>query len=140
MSTELLRSLVRSGHVTDDQVAAAHKAASIMGTTVADALVQLGYIEGLTFRRGFVELERREIPQTVIEWVPSVVARENNIIPIDVEDDVLVVAVSTPMPIEVLIQLRFVLDRDIKVAIASPEAIQAAIIRHYGEKDELVID
>jgi type IV pilus assembly protein PilB len=56
------------------------------------------------------------------------------------EDDVIKVAVSNAMDYEVLDKLRFVLNREIKVAVASKESIQNAINRHYGDSQTESVD
>ena len=52
----------------------------------------------------------------------------------------MLVAVSDPMAVEVLDKLRFILNRDIKVAIAPVDAIQTAINRHYGQSETESVD
>ncbi len=49
-------------------------------------------------------------------------------------------AVSDPMAVEVLDKLRFILNRDIKVAIAPVDAIQTSINRHYGQSETESVD
>lgn len=122
--------------------------ASNMGIGTADALVRLGYVSGIVLAKAqaeaygydFINLDGREISPSVIELVPESVARENMVIPLSLEDDSLLVAVSDPMAVEVLDKLRFILNRDIKVAIAPVDAIQTSINRHYGQSETESVD
>ncbi len=148
MPADWLQKLVKQGLISTDQLAEAEDMAANMGIGVPDALVRLGYVSGIVVARAqaeaygydFINLDGREISPTVIELVPESVARENMVIPLSLEDDSLLVAISDPMAVEVLDKLRFILNRDIKVAIAPVDAIQTAINRHYGQSETESVD
>jgi type IV pilus assembly protein PilB len=148
MPADWLQKLVKQGLISTDQLAEAEDMAANMGIGVPDALVRLGYVSGIVVARAqaeaygydFINLDGREISPTVIELVPESVARENMVIPLSLDDDSLLVAVSDPMAVEVLDKLRFILNRDIKVAIAPVDAIQTAINRHYGQSETESVD
>jgi type IV pilus assembly protein PilB len=148
MPVDWLQKLVKQGLISTDQLAEAEDMAANMGIGVPDALVRLGYVSGIVVARAqaeaygydFINLDGREISPTVIELVPESVARENMVIPLSLEDESLLVAVSDPMAVEVLDKLRFILNRDIKVAIAPVDAIQTSINRHYGQSETESVD
>ncbi len=148
MADDYLAKLIKDGVISRDQLEEARDLASSLGVSTEDALVRLGYVSAaeLTERQAsqygyeFVNLEALEIPRTVIELVPESVARENVVIPLGLDDDVIRVAVSNAMDYEVLDKLRFVLNREIKIAVASKEAIQSAINRHYGDSQTESVD
>ncbi len=148
MPADWLQKLVKQGLISTDQLGEAEDMAANMGIGVPDALVRLGYVSGIVVARAqaeaygydFINLDGREISPTVIELVPESVARENMVIPLSLEDDSLLVAVSDPMAVEVLDKLRFILNRDIKVAIAPVDAIQTSINRHYGQSETESVD
>ena len=148
MPADWLQKLVKQGLISTDQLAEAEDMAANMGIGVPDALVRLGYVSGIVVAKAqaeaygydFISLDGREISPTVIELVPESVARENMVIPLSLEDESLLVAVSDPMAVEVLDKLRFILNRDIKVAIAPVDAIQTSINRHYGQSETESVD
>ena len=148
MPADWLQKIVKQGVISTDQLGEAEDMASNMGIGVADSLVRLGYVSGMVVAKAqaeaygydFINLDGREISPSVIELVPESVARENMVIPLSIEDDSLLVAVSDPMAVEVLDKLRFILNRDIKVAIAPVDAIQTAINRHYGQSETESVD
>ncbi len=148
MPADWLQKLIKQGVISTDQLGEAEDMASNMGIGVADALVRLGYVSGMVVAKAqaeaygydFINLDGREISPSVIELVPESVARENMVIPLALEDDSLLVAVSDPMAVEVLDKLRFILNRDIKVAIAPVDAIQTSINRHYGQSETESVD
>jgi type IV pilus assembly protein PilB len=148
MPADWLQKLIKQGLISTEQLAEAEDMASNMGIGTADALVRLGYVSGIVVAKAqaeaygydFISLDGREISPSVIELVPESVARENMVIPLSLEDEALLVAVSDPMAVEVLDKLRFILNRDIKVAIAPVDAIQTAINRHYGQSETESVD
>ena len=148
MPVDWLAKLVKQGVISADQLSEAEDMASNMGIGVGDALVRLGYVSGAIVGKAqadaygyeFIDLDGREISPAVIELVPESVARENMVIPLSLEDDSLLVAVSDPMAVEVLDKLRFILNRDIKVAISPVDSIQTAINRHYGQSETESVD
>ncbi|MBV8265419.1 MAG: type II/IV secretion system protein [Planctomycetaceae bacterium] len=127
--------LVRRGVIGPDQVDEAQR----MGD-VAEALVKLGYadadeiVKAKAEQHGmpFVELREIEIPTAVIELVPESLARENIVMPLAQENGAIKVIMHDPNAFETIDKLRFVLNREIEVALAPKEAIIEAINRYYG--------
>lgn len=148
MADDYLQKLIRDGVISEDQLEEARDLAASVGISIEDALARLEYVttadlsamQADQYGYEFVNLETLEIPRTVIELVPESVARENYVIPLEIEDDVIKVAVSNAMDYEVLDKLRFVLNREVKVAVSSKEAIGAAINRHYGDSQTESVD
>ncbi|MBX3442361.1 MAG: type II/IV secretion system protein [Planctomyces sp.] len=143
-----LQQFVEDGTISADQLAEAEDMASSLGLSVEDALVRLEYVDEALIGRAqaaaygysFVELEELEVPHSIIENVPESVARENSVFPIDFDNDRLTVAVVNPMNYEVVEKLRFILNREVDMVMASKEGIQAAINRHYGQSETESVD
>ena len=135
--TELL---VRQGVISADQLAEAEQMARTADMKVGDALVRLGYASGDDVMRAiaqehgldFVDLSEVAIPPSVVELVPESVARENAILPMAEEDGALRVIVSDPLDYDTLDKLRFILNRQVEIALAPRENILEAINRYYG--------
>lgn len=85
-------------------------------------------------------LERRVIPQVLIEFLPESVARESCIIPIESDGERLVIAAADRGDIALADKLRFFCGTDVKLVSAPREAIAAAINRHYGECETESVD
>ncbi len=132
--------LVRQGVISNNQLAEAQQMARASGIKIGDALVRLGYASSEEVMRAiaqqfgydYVDLSEVAIPPSVIELVPESVARENAILPMDERDGALKVIVSDPEDFETLDKLRFILNRQVEVALAPRESIVDAINRHYG--------
>lgn len=143
-----LERFVDDGTIGESQLEEARNMAASLGIPVEDALVRLGYISGSdlgraqadTFGYDFIELEGRQIPNSIIELVTESMARENIVIPVDVDGDAVVIAMHNPNNIEILDKLRFVLNREIRPVMAPLESIQGAINRHYGQSETESVD
>jgi WD40 repeat protein len=84
----------------------------------------------------YVDPRGIEIPRSVIELLPESLARRHIVIPLAVEGDTLTILASDPSDIETIDKLRFVLGRDIVVALAPRDAIVEAINKHYGAEGD----
>ncbi len=148
MAADWLRRFVADGSISEDQLQEAEALSRSHGISVEDALSKLGYLsveelmsaQASSMGYEIVVLDGMEIPSSIINAVPESVARENVVIPIHRTEDSLTVAIHDPMKYEVLDKLRFILNCDIKIAVAPKEAIQAAINRHYGQDETESVD
>jgi len=133
--------MLRTGIISPEQLSEAQQLASETNKPVAECLVHLEYATGEDVVRAmaehhnmqYVDLSSIRIPEQVVELVPEAVARENSVIPLSEDDDLLTVVVSDPFDLETLEKLRFILNRRIETALAPRESIMGAINRHYGQ-------
>jgi type IV pilus assembly protein PilB len=141
MASDWLQKLIKDGVVSKEQVDEAKALAAKKGGKTEDALVELGYLspgdvgqaQAKQMGYDYVDISTTQVPAAVIQMVPESVAREKTVLPMALEDDgALVVALHDPMLFDVIDQLRFIVNREIKVVVATKEAITAAIARHYG--------
>ncbi len=128
--------LIRRGVIGPDQL----KESQRVGGAVEDSLVKLGYAEAEDIMKAkaeqhglpFIELREIEIPLSVIELVPESLARENIVMPLAQVNGTIKVIMHDPLGFETIEKLRFVLNREIEVALAPKEAIVEAINKYYG--------
>jgi type IV pilus assembly protein PilB len=133
--------LIRQGLISPDQLAEAQQMVAESGISLADALTRLGYATGEEVMRAmaeqhgldYVNLSEISVPPSVVELVPESVARENIAMPLSESEGKLTVIVSDPMDYDTFDKLRFILNRQIEIALAPREAILDAINRHYGQ-------
>ncbi len=129
--------LVKRGVVGPDQL---KEAMRMSGTPLEEALTRLGYadpddiMKAMAEQHGmpFVDLREIEIPATVVELVPEALARENIVMPMSQENGAIRVIMHNPMDFDTIEKLRFVLNREVEVALAPKEAIVEAINKYYG--------
>jgi type IV pilus assembly protein PilB len=140
--------LVKKGIIGRDQVAEAVSMQQSSGVKLQDALVRLGYatmdevMQAMAEQFGmeFIHLEEVQIPNAVIQLVPESVARENVVLPMSQDNGALKIIMSDPMDFETVDKLRFILNRDIEIALAPRESIQEAINKHYGQTETESVD
>ena len=135
--------LVSEGLLSAEQLAEALRIAESSGKKVHEEVVRLGYAPGdkvmkalaKAYRLKFVDLAGLEVPQEVVSLLPESVARENTIFPVAESGSSLRVATCDPSDLDTQEKLRFILNRDIELALAPREQIVEAINRHYGLSD-----
>jgi type IV pilus assembly protein PilB len=84
----------------------------------------------------WVDLSERQIPQDVINQIRPEDARRFKVVPVEITDNSLIVAVSDPLDIDTMDSLSFLLQREIELVCSSPEKIREALIKYYGTADE----
>jgi len=89
-----------------------------------------------------VDLDGIDIPHEVVTMVEGVLARQHHIVPIDFAEGMLTVALSNPLDLYGLDELRFVLSCNIEPVLATHDAIDRALTNYYGlaegQVDELL--
>ena len=134
--------LVRQGVISPDQLAEAEQMERQGNMKLPDALVRLGYATGEEVMRAmaeqhgldYVNLQRSgRFPRRWSSWCPSRSPAKTSILPLAEEDGALTVIVSDPDDYETFEKLRFILNRQIEIALAPREAILEAINRYYGQ-------
>ena len=133
--------LLRRGIVSPDQVSEAEQMARNNNSKLADCLIQLGYVSGEDVTQAmaefhdleYVDLNEVTIPEEIVEMVPETIARENATLPWTINRDELKIILSDPMDMETVEKLRFILNRQVQIALAPRENILEAINRYYGQ-------
>src|SRR5713226_4330707 len=140
--------LLRKNVLGVDQLEEARNLASSGGLKIQDAIAKLNYATVEEIMSAIAEFHNLEfvnlvdvtIPQSVVEMVPESVARENRVLPLAVEGNVLKIITSEPDNYDVLQKLQFILNKDIQPVLADREQIVAAINRHYGQSETESVD
>ena len=133
--------LIDQGILGAEQVADAESHAKQTGDKIANSLVKLGYATDSEVmvalskyhKMEFVDLNKVDISEDIIELMPESVARENIVLPMNENDGRLKVLISDPGDVDTLEKLRFILNRDVTPALATRSQISEAINRFYGQ-------
>jgi type IV pilus assembly protein PilB len=90
----------------------------------------------------FVEIDRIEIPSTVIKHVPAQMAKTYHILPVAFDDDkkVLTIVVDSPDNFRASDDLATLTGFTVIPKVADANAIQDAINKYYAESDESIND
>ncbi len=135
--------LVKTKTMTKDQLAEAEQLSRESKLGLSESIMKLGYASeddlikcmAKAHRVEFVDLNSFDIAESIIELMPETVARENVVIPLEEIDGRLKIAISDPRDMDTLEKLRFILNRDVMITLASRSSIMETINRVYGQID-----
>ncbi len=140
--------LVEMGCITAPELAEALQKQRESDERIGDVLLNNGYVqpEDLTraladqFDMEMVDLDSIEIDSEVIEMVPPDLAKEHKIVPIDFDDDILVIAMGDPLDLYTLDNLRFRIGCQVECVLATKTAIDEALTKFYGFEEGQIDD
>ena len=143
-----LGSILRAlGIVDEKQLRIALKYQQENGCKLGEALIELKSATQVQitqalarqFSLPYVDVTRGDIPQEIIDMVPKSVVEEQNILPIKLTSRALIVAMTDPLDLYALDNLRFILQNEVECALTTPEAMHEAIKKYYGvDQDDMV--
>ncbi|MEK7449890.1 MAG: ATPase, T2SS/T4P/T4SS family [Planctomycetota bacterium] len=127
--------------VKESQVQEALEIQRQKGGAIGRILINLSYVSeeevllalGAQVGMEVVNLDEIEIPNEVIEKVPSSITKVYKIIPIRFENNTLTVAMANPLNISVLDDLRFMLNCEVQGAVSDEESVNRALNKYYKE-------
>ncbi|MFH1857254.1 MAG: type II secretion system ATPase GspE [Candidatus Omnitrophota bacterium] len=99
-----------------------------------DILKALGVQSGMKV----VDIKNIEISADIIEKVSASTAKIYNIMPLSFEENTLTVALSEPLNINMLDDLRFMLGINVKGVIANENEIRRKVDKYYADKGESI--
>ena len=127
--------LIEMDLVTDVEIpeALAHQREN--GGLLGEILIEMGYItdKDLLFALGaqsgmnVVDLDEIEVPTEIIDRVPVNYAETFMICPVSVDEGILTVALADPLNVNVLDDLRFLLNCEVQGAVSNRDAVERAI-------------
>ncbi len=140
--------LLKKKLIGPDQLAEAENIARATGIKLQDALIKQQYLSANEvmgtiaefYNMKFVDLSTVQIPKSVIELVPESVARENVVIPLQLDGNNLELITADPTNFETVQKLQFILNKEIIPVLAVQEQIQEAINRNYGQTETESVD
>jgi type IV pilus assembly protein PilB len=132
--------LLDQGIVSQEQLDQALEEQRKSGRLLGRVLVEFGFVKeerilealGIQIGMKVTNLADMDIPEEVIKQVPPSLAQVYNVVPVKFENNIITVALSDPLNINVLDDLRFVLNCEVQGAIATEEDINQAIEKYYG--------
>ena len=132
--------LIDEGIITSQQLEAGLMEQKKSGNFICTDLVKLGFASEETIFKvlsrqlsiPYVKLKERDVDTLVIQKVPAKFASHYKIIPLEFTDNHLVVAMTDPLDIRVLDDIRLLLGVEVKGVLSSELAIQEAIRTYYG--------
>lgn len=138
--------LVQRGIITIDALERALLEQEKSKTLLGETLIRLGAITEEAFYKAlseqlkveYVKLRDVEIAPSIIEEIPTRFACYYKLIPIKSEDDIITIAMTNPLDIHTLDDIKLLLKKEIKTALASEGDIIEAIKKYYGVGAETI--
>ena len=133
--------------ITRDQVEEARTAAK-PGQSVVESLIAKELVSRDDVLRAlaahssmeYVDLSQMAISQEVLDIVPVDVARRYKVIPIANVEMGLMMATSDPLNFDTFDAVTHMIGRDVEWVCASPDQIQAALVKYYGVEEQATSD
>lgn len=134
--------------VTEGQIQEAVAIQREQGGAIGRILIELGYVTeeevllalGAQMGMEVVNLEEMQIPKEVVEKISPTMAKVYKIMPIKFENNVLTVAMADPLNVNILDDLRFLLNCELQGAVSTEEAVNKAHEIYYAGQSETVDD
>ncbi len=139
------RILLDQAMVTDEQLDQALYVQQRSGGMLGHILVEQGALSPSQLARAlslqwglpFVELSAREIDPAIVKIVPQHIARRHTVLAIEKTVDELKLAISDPLNVVALDDVRLVTGLRIDPVLAPRDEITAAIGRHYNDNSDV---
>jgi len=137
--------LIEAGLITQEQL---QKALNIQKTTnkkLGEVLVENGFvtedqiIEVLEYQLGIphVKLDRYPIDQECVKLISETLAKRHTVLPIKMERDKLIIAMSDPLNIFALEDVQIYTGKQVQPVLAKEEEIKRFINKYYGKQEAL---
>ncbi len=134
--------LKEKGIISEEQLCRALAYQKKQSIRLGEALTEMGFtdyediIGCLAEQFGFQIINPMtvSIPEDVIAVIPKNIAKKHNIIPITKQGGLLIVAISDPLDIGTLEDLRFRLNINVECVLATKKNIEDAIIKYYDKE------
>lgn len=126
--------LVEKGLISRDKLWEALRVQSKTGEKLGRVLVNMGLVteEHIEETMGSRRESLKNIDPEIIRIIPEQLVKRHNVIPLRKEGNKLVVAITDPLNVVAIDDLRLVTGLEIEPVLAETREIKAAIDKHYG--------
>ena len=136
--------LVEQGHITKEQAAELKGFADQRGLTMRDAAVQMRLVNAATATQAmarsqgmpYIDLEETQPDNEILLELPQHVAKRNTILPLFIDDDMLLVACADQPTHELEDDLRMRYQVPSRWVLAMPRSINEGIKKYYAAAEE----
>lgn len=135
--------LIDGGVIDERQLEEALDRQKTLGLKLGEALAHLGYVKEddilLTVKQQLnipiIDINRVVVAEEVLKLLPEAVARKYEVLPVDLNNNRLIVALNDPTNYFALDDIRLAAGMLIRPVLARREDILKAIDRHYGRSE-----
>ena len=142
---QLGQMLIEQGLLTPDELSDALEVQSKHGGRLGEIIVQQGLIDqdvlldvlSLQLNVPVVDVKGRKISQEALSLIPEAMARQQSIIPLEVVEGRLLIAMAYPDDIGIINDIKAMTTMRVEIALASPTDIERTIDLNYRSSTEL---
>lgn len=139
-TTPTEKTLAKQGHITREQSKEVVEYANLRGLSVRDAAVQMKLVSAeiatqayaIELKLPYVDLDDMTPDDAVLDQIPKSLCARNSMLPLFVDEDVLLVACVDEITHDCEDELRLRFGLPLRRVMALPSAINAAIAKHYA--------
>ncbi len=144
----LIDKLLEAGALTAEELEKGKELQRANGGSVKNALLERDYIsqadvEALSHAAElgvpYIKLENMERDENATAFMPANFALDKTVVPFKLEDNVLYIAMTDPMDVNLIDDMRLITESEIQPALALEDDITDAIRRFYGMSAEDII-
>ena len=137
----LIDRLLEAGALTAEELEEGKELQRANGGSVKDALLERDYIsqadvealsQAVELGVPYIKLENMERDENATALMPANFALDKRVVPFKFEDNVLYVAMTDPMNVNLIDDMRLITESEIQPALALEDDITDAIRRFYG--------
>src|ERR1043166_6150478 len=140
MEQRIAELLVRAGIVTREQLAQAQVKERENGASVTRELIRLGFTteNNLTqflasqFAIDVVEINPRDVEETVFNLVPPQLIQKHQIVPLKLVSSTLTAAMADPTDLVAINEIKFITGYGVRVVAALPSVIKKVLDHRFG--------
>jgi type IV pilus assembly protein PilB len=137
--------LQQMGVVSFEQIEEALEYQQRDGCKIGEALIKLGYAlpDQITqalakqYHMLYMDLDSVEVPFDVINLLAAEVALENKVVPIQLKDRSVVVAMADPLDFVTIDNIRFILNKEVECVLCTPDGVERALSKYYRPQKDL---
>ncbi len=134
------------GLITENQLQLALEEQKVTRESLGTILIKMGVITSSAlcnalasqFGMDMIELKHLQIKDEVLKKVPAVIARRQRIIPIEMSNNTITVAMANPLDFLSVDNLCAMLGCDVKGVLTTTEDINTALEKYYGTEEKTV--
>ena len=140
--------LKAKGLISEEQLSKALEHQKKLSIRLGEALTEMGFAGAEDITRSLAEQfdfpvvnpMATPIPEDVINTIPKNIAKKHNIIPVARQEGLIIVAISDPLDISTLEDLRFTLNINVECVLATKNNIEDAIKKYYDKEKVVSFD
>ena len=140
--------LKAKGIISEEQLSKALEHQKKLSIRLGEALTEMGFAGTEDITRSLAEQfdfqvvnpMATPIPEDAINTIPKNIAKKHNIIPVARQEGLIIVAISDPLDISTLEDLRFTLNINVECVLATKNNIEDAIKKYYDKEKVVSFD